>query len=524
MKQVLNPQKPHRLSPADLTALRRPGQDIAVVKQQASQFPSVGMTLPNNRTNYQYDPSDHHRRPSQTVVKTSRWQRFRQRFSLKRVVLTFALIVLVIGGWVGGKFIYDTHKVFGGSIFGILSTAKLKGEDTGRVNILLAGNSADDPGHDGADLTDSIMLVSIDTKDNTAFLLSIPRDLWVDIPGGGYQKINATYVVGQNDNFSASGLPNGGMGLLEQLVEQDFNIPIDYYALIDYGALRDAVNAVGGITIDIQSSDPRGLYDPSIDYATNGPLVKLTNGEHTLDGEQALDLARARGDAYGSYGFEGSDFERTQNQRLMLIALKNKATTLGVLANPAKLTSLFDAIGNNVTTDLNLSDVHSLYDLIKPIGGNNIQSLSLNSADGKNLLVSYDAPDGESALAPAAGLNDFDDIQTYIQQITSSNPIVREGATAVILNATSVNGLASNERTTLTNKGLTVSAVADATAPQATTTIIDNSQGKDPATKQLLTQLFGNHFTTVNNYPNYTASFIILLGNDQVPKATTTNQ
>ncbi len=518
MKQVLKPQKPHRISRADITATTRPGQDVGVVKQQAGNFPSVGMTLPS----YQYDPRDHHRRASQTVVRTSRWRRIREAVTLKRSVLTLLVIVLAIGGWVGGKFIYDAHKVFGGSIFGLLTTTKLKGEDSGRVNILLAGNSADDPGHDGANLTDSIMVISIDTKNNTAFLLSIPRDLWVDIPNGGHQKINATYVVGQNDQFSASGFPNGGMGLLEQLVEQDFGINIDYYALIDYGALRDAVNAVGGITVNIQSTDPRGLYDPSIDYATHGPLVKLTNGEHTLDGEQALDLARARGDAYGSYGFQGSDFERTQNQRLMLVSLKNKATTLGVLANPAKLSSLFDAIGNNVTTDLNLSEVHRLYDIIKPISGSNIQSLSLNSADGKNLLASYSAPDGESALIPAAGLDDFDDIQNFIQQETSSNPVVREGATVVLLNATDTSGLAADERTKLTNQGLNITTVADASTTQATTSIIDNSNGKDPATRQLLVKLFGNHVTTVNPYGTaYQANFIVLIGADQVTSQTT---
>src|SRR5258708_30037544 len=108
------------------------------------------------------------------------------------------------------------------------------------------------------------------------------------------------------------------MGLLAEVIQQNLGIKTNYYALINYNALKDGVNAVGGIGVNIQSSDPRGLYDPSIDWSTHGPLVKLKNGVQHLNGEQALDLARARGDAYGSYGFARSDFDRTQNQRMMM--------------------------------------------------------------------------------------------------------------------------------------------------------------------------------------------------------------
>src|SRR6185437_8550135 len=183
----------------------------------------------------------------------------------------------------------------------------------------------------------------------------------------------------------------------------NLGIPIDYYALVNYNALRDAVNAVGGVDINIQSPDPRGLYDPSIDYATHGPLVKLTNGWHILNGEQALDLARARGDSYRSYGFAGSDFERAQNQRMMMVALKDKVTTSTVLANPIKLGELFDAIGNNLHTDLSTSNIRRLYDLSKQINSSSIKSYGLNSAtiSGKqnvDLLKNYLTPNGEDAL------------------------------------------------------------------------------------------------------------------------------
>lgn len=456
------------------------------------------------------------------AAKRGRLRRVFTKRRLKRAALTLFIVVALIGLFVFAKFLYNAHKLFGGSIFGALHTTHLKGENRGRVNILLAGNSADDPGHNGGTLTDSIMIVSIDTRNHTAFLMSIPRDLWVDIPGGGHQKINAAYSVGQADNFNQAGYPKGGMGLLEKVVEQNFDIPIDYYALVNYGALRDSVNAVGGVNFNVHSSDPRGLYDPSTDYRTHGVLVDLSNGNHKLNGEQALDLARARGDAYGSYGFGNSDFQRTQDQRELLIALKNKAFTPGVVGNPAKLTSLFDAVGSNVKTDFKLPEVHRLYDLTKLINSRNIKSLSLSDANGKDLLKSYTTADGESALIPAAGIDDFSAIQAFVHQQTSSNPVVRENASVVVLNATGMNGLASQERTKLRVKDLNVTDIGDALSDQAVTTIIDNSHGKKSATHQLLKQLFGDHFTNTNPYGNkYDADFIVLLGSDQAGQTST---
>lgn len=508
------PQTPRRISNSSARPQSRPRLNAAMAKQQAGQFPTVGMTL----RSYQYDPKDRNNRRGQAVtVKRSRLGRWRSKITLKRSVVALALLVLLIGGWVGGKFAYNAHKLFGGNILGILKTTKLKGEDQGRVNILLAGNSADDAGHNGGTLTDSIMLISIDTKHNKAFMLSIPRDLWVELPSGGHQKINAAYPDGQSTKYSESGYPSGGMGELEQIVSENFGLPINYYALVNYAAFKDAVDAVGGIDINIKSDDPRGLYDPNIDWTTKGPLVKLTNGMHHLSGQQALDLARARGDAYNSYGFAGSDFDRTEHQRQMLLALKSKAISAGVISNPAKLSSLSDAIGNNVTTDFTLPEVHRLYDIAKLIPSTSIQSLSLNSTNGKNLLASYTSPSGQSALAPAAGVDDYSDIQAFINRQTSNDPVVQEGAEIEVLNGTTVTGLASRIKTRLVNHNLQVADVDDAgITSQVTTTIIDVS-GNKPGTRAALVKLFGSHVTTQNPYAGvYKVDFIIVVGSDQV--------
>lgn len=497
----------------------KPIQDV-IVSKQANNFPNVGMTLSSYKKESSVPPKLL-KMTNPLPNQSRRFKRFLKAVTVKRVIICLLLLGLLTGGYVGGKFLYNAHKVFGGSILNVLKTTKLKGEANGRVNILLAGNSSDDAGHDGANLTDSIMIISIDIVNNKVFLLSVPRDLWVNVPGYGHQKINAAYVDGENYGFNQSGYPAGGMGQLQQVIEQNLGITINYYALVNYTAFKDAVDAVGGIDITVASTDKRGLYDPSIDWTTKGPLVKLTNGLHHLTGEQALDLSRARGDAYGSYGFDNADFDRTQNQRLMAVALKAKVVTAGVIANPSKLSKLSDAIGNNVKTNFNLSEVRRLYDLVKDVDGSNIQSLSFNDANGKNLLDNYTAADGEAALIPAAGVDNYSGIQAFITQHTSSNPIIQEGATVVLLNATDTMGLATKVKTTLTAKNLNIAAVGDALANQPKTTIIDTSAGKMPATRALLKQLYGDNFTTINTYSgSYIADFIILLGADQVTPTT----
>jgi len=469
----------------------------------------VGITLPKDFAR-QTPPQD--KKPFKVPKKRRRWKKIVFRSSLVIVAL-----VIATGSWLGWKVVRDVDKVFGGNIISdahaLFSSTKLNGEAQGRVNILLAGNSSDDPGHQGADLTDSVMVVSIDTKNDTGFMLSIPRDLWVDIPGNGYQKINAAYVDGQDQNFSAPGYFNGGMGLLEKVVSQDLGIPIDYYALIDYTAFKDAVNAAGGITITINSPDPRGLYDPY----TN---LKLPNGVVTLNGQQALNLARARGDGPGAYGFPQADFNRTQHQRQMLVAIEQKASSLGVATNPVKIGNLFDAIGNNVSTDLTLADALRAAQLSKGFNLNNLQSLTYNYGGTNPLLTSYSAPDGESALIPSAGLGDYSQLQEYYKQQTSTNPVVKEDAKVVVLNGSTVVGLARQEANVLTSEGLDVTAVTDASTEYPDSMLVDLSGGKDPASKQALQQLLSTSSTTVTSITTgesteaqgYNASFVIILG------------
>ena len=385
---------------------------LSGMRRAQTNSQSVSMlnkTLPSRSVNSIYG-----QKPVAKPTK-AKWSKKRKVWSS----LLFTLAVIIGAGvWFSSSLIGNLDRVLHGNIFSdvqaLFSTTRLNGESQGRVNILLAGYQGSNS--DEGALTDSIMIVSLNTQNHTAFTMSIPRDLWLHIPGLGYQRINDANT---QTSFNQSGYFQGGMGQLQQIIEQDFHIPIDYYSLIDYTAFKDAVNAVGGITVNIQSPDPRGLYDPNVDKAHGGP-VKLPNGPAHLDGMQALALALARGDSPYAYGFPQSDINRTQHQRQMLIALEQKALSAGVLSNPITITHLVDAFGNNVKTNLSLADVLRLAQLAKKVNVANIKSYGLSYGGSSALLQTYNAY-GQDVLIPKAGLSNYSQIQNFYKLLTTAN-------------------------------------------------------------------------------------------------------
>ncbi len=298
-----------------------------------------------------------------------------------------------------------------GNLTRLLIPSRLANQD-GRVNILMIGYSTDDPGHQGAELTDSILILSLDTEKKTGYMLSVPRDLYIDIPGYGTAKINEAYQAGERSEFQENGYPNGGVGLLEKTISEKFNMEFNYYALINYGTVRDIVGALDGITVTIDSKDPRGIYDPNFKKNEGGPL-RLKNGNQKIDASQALRLTRARGSTYGSYGLSQSDFDRTKNQQAVIKGIKEKLTWR-ILLDPRENPVIFNAFADNIKTDVKLNEVLPLYRLFNDISGDKLHSAGFRD-DKINLLTSYTTPTGQSALIPNEGANNYSGIQKYIQ-------------------------------------------------------------------------------------------------------------
>ncbi|HET7529177.1 MAG TPA: LCP family protein [Candidatus Saccharimonadales bacterium] len=349
-----------------------------------------------------YRPGDNDRRsepePEAPIeLKPAGWRKIILRTF---VILLAATIIfsVVIAAWDARNITSASRKMFGsGSLLELINPRPVKTDSYGRVNVLLVGYSIDDPGHPGSTLTDSIILLSMDGTKHSGFMLSIPRDLYVKIHGFGYGKINEAYK-------------DGGMPLLARIVSQDFDTPIGYYALIDYAAVRQTVDALGGITVDIHSNDPRGLYDPNISKADGGPL-KLSNGKHVIDGQTALNLTRARGDPCGcglyAYGFGQSDFDRTQHQRQVFTAIKDKLNWKLIL-NPLKNGRILQAASDNIRTDIKADEIRTIFSTFNDIPSSKLESLSLRDLNGINYLASTHY--SGDTLTPAAGLGDYSGI------------------------------------------------------------------------------------------------------------------
>jgi len=313
--------------------------------------------------------------------------------------------LLVVAAVMGGLYFYNIYNkannvvsaiTNGGTVVELLTSESLSGEDTGYSNILIAGNSSDDADHGGAALTDSIMVASINISTNQVTLVSIPRDFWVYIDNYGSMKINAVYEI-------------GGIELLQSTVEQILGITINHYALINYTALKEVTDAVGGIDIEITSSDSRGIFDPNMN-------LTLTNGIQHLDGETTLKLARSRNvptyDGRIAYGLPNGDFDRAMYQRKIATALVAKIATVETLTNQTKLIALLSSLENNISSNFSAGQLRRLYDLSKTVVVTN--SIGINGEEGDYLLSDYVSDDGQATLVPTVGSYDYSTIQAYV--------------------------------------------------------------------------------------------------------------
>lgn len=444
----------------------------------------------------------------------------RPQVSKKKVALFIGVLLLLFVGFFGFKFLTTSGKLFSGSIFDLLGNgATLKADANGRTNILVFGTSEDDPAHAdaGANLTDSIMIVSIDQKNKNAVMVSVPRDLWVKYGEAclsGYEgKINVVYECGSDDGSNEQ----GGAKKLMEVVGDNFGIDLQYYAHVNYSVVRDTVNAVGGVTVEIDSDDPRGILDRNFDWACNMQCyyVKWPNGPANLNGDQALALARAR-NAAGGYGLGGGNFDREQYQQKIIVAIKDKAASAGTLANPLKVTGIMDALGNNVRTSFSAGEVKTLIRLAGDIPSASIKRVSLVET-GKAVLQT-DQISGQSAVRPVKGIYDFSGVKSFISsKLSVSTSATSEAATIEVLNGSDSAGLAGKKAAELQAAGFSEVTTGDTEtkAEYGNYVWYDLSGGKMSQTQQKLTSILGKNpsGTVLPTGVQSSADFVIIMGN-----------
>jgi len=299
------------------------------------------------------------------------------------------------------------------------------------------------------------MLASIDPVNHTSTLVSIPRDLWVDVPNQGAMKINAAFEGGEFKYLGkvAPGSTNrnaiqAGFNEADQTVESVLGVTIHYNVLVSFQAFQQAVDTVGGVTVNV----PSDLVDPTMAWENgHNPLIAKA-GTDAFNGKQALNYVRSRETT--------SDFSRAERQRAVLVALKAKIASAGTVSNPVKLSKLMKAFGANVQTDLSLKDANRLYRITKAIPEN--KTTSIGFADPPNNYVTTGTLAGQAVALPTAGLFNYKDIQAYIRTQLKDPYILKENAKIVILNGTSNVGLAGSKADELKTYGYNVVSTGNA--------------------------------------------------------------
>ena len=309
----------------------------------------------------------------------------------KRIIATIVVIILLSGGLFFWKADNILNKIStrGGILSSITKSlpgisSELKGENEGRINILLLGMRGENvPG--GGLLADTIMVISINPELKRVSMVSIPRDLYVTIPGtGSQQKINAAYFYGEEKERGS-----GGMDYMKQVIDDVVGQPIHYAMTINFAGFEQLVDAIGGVDIHLDESFSEPLQfhqehvcDPSVftvssgnfEYKKNergkivaqyplcynhdeecGGAFNLPAGDVHLDGENALCYVRSR--------MTSNDFERARRQQEVMQEIKDKALSLGTLTNISQINNILDSLGNNTRTDLEGWEMKRLLDI-----------------------------------------------------------------------------------------------------------------------------------------------------------------
>lgn len=358
------------------------------------------------------------RKPRHSSKKATKRPRKKWSIKKKAILAIIIVILLILAGLATYAYLAldKVSTVFKGNPTDILTPAQLKTDANGRSNVLVFGTSEDDEGHKGAKLADSIMVISVNQKTKDAAMFSVPRDLWVDYgmscSVGNAGKINAGYLCALADNSNDE---DKAAQAFASMVGKVFGLGIPYYVKVDYGAISGIVDTLGGVDVDVYSADSRGIYDKQT-------KLKLPAGVSHLDGQTALTLSRAR-NSHGGYGLPRSNFDREKNQQRIIQAIQKKALNAGVLANPQQALSILNSLGQNIKTNISLSELRQVLDIALGMGNKNVRSIDV-STQMKTGRVGH-----TSAVIPNAGAGSYTQLQQYVQEQLMTTSGGEDGAT-----------------------------------------------------------------------------------------------
>ena len=387
-----------------------------------------------------------------------------------------------------------------------------KWDGASRINIAFFGLRGDDGQGEGCPTcTDTIMVLTVDPVTKTAGMLSIPRDMWVNIPGAGYSRINTAWAIGENAK-----LPGGGPQLAMQTVSQFIGVPIHYYVQVDFGTFVSFINLIGGIDVYVEE---RMVLDP-LGAGQDHFVLKPGDYRH-LTGPRALAYARCR---HESQGCSGGDVGRAKRQQQVILAIRDKVLegeTFATLITQAP--QLYAEFSSGIHTNLSLEDAIQLAVLAKDIRVDDIKrgvidSTMANPADttinGVQANVLRPVPDlirilRDEIFVPGGPLS----------PMAQGDPVAlmqSDQAKVRIINNTYTAGLEQRTATLLTAQGMQVVEYGVPTGASNTTKIILYSSKLYAL--RYLTELLGvgSQQITIQPNPASTVDMEIRLGEDWV--------
>jgi len=408
------------------------------------------------------------RKQRRRIKKMSKKPKSKAKRIIKWLAIILVIAILAAGGYLAYKFIITGGNIFQGNIFDLFQSQPLKEDKNGRSNFLILGTSEDDNGHPGSNLTDSIMVLSVNQKKKNAYMFSVPRDLYVQFGTAcvsGYAgKINEYFSC--SDSGTTKQAEQNRLSKTQKLVGDIFGLDIQYGVHVNHTVIKQAVDAVGGVDVNVVGSNGApGVLDRNFDWRCNYTcyLVKYNNGVHHLDGAHALYLSMARGDVAPTYGLANSNFDREKNQQKILIALQSKAMSTGTLTDFSKITKLLDALGDNLRSNIQVKEIRTLMQVASDTKQNNIHTISLiNTDDPEKSVVKTGSYGGMSVVMPAEGIFDYSGIQAFIRKNINNDPVTKEAAPVVVLNGTGVTGYAQSKADELAKVGFNITGVDNA--------------------------------------------------------------
>lgn len=399
------------------------------------------------------------------------------------IAIIFLGLAFLLSVALAYKFYSTSQKVieanppssFFGSIKQLASGNKkiLRGQAEGRVNILLLGLAGEN--YPGENLTDSIIIASVDPNTYQTALLSIPRDLYVQIPEiAGYTKINALYARGKD----RKGRGLDGIEDLKESLAEITGLNIHYYVALDFDGFKKTIGELGGIKIQV----PKDLHDerypgPNFSYET----FDIKKGLQVMNGETALKYARTRHD-------EDGDFGRAYRQQQILESARQKAFSLGTLVNIPAINNILNILGDHLRTDIPIDELESFIDLSKKIDTHTTINKVLDAGRSNSLLaVSHVMLGNIRAFILIPRTGNYEEIHSLAEDIFNLDLIERkkravaaENASVAVINGSGTAGFEDKVANLLKKMGYQPSARKDSRLSLDRSLVYDLSNNSKP--------------------------------------------